>query len=340
MRLTSRMAVAVAALAGWFGASAAPGAQVAIDGTVLENVGPLDMIKVIPGATVYLQRQFPAIWRDDTSVFRPYIPQPYVTLDSAVTTAQGTYSFAKVDTGFLRLSVSSVGYQQYYEDFLGRQDTTVNMWLLPSQASGSVSGVVTEACPSGLYCLWSPPVPGCTVEVAFSRLLCLGPMKALETMAPVPTLRAVTDDQGRFSIDSVPIYQKLACDAVQYYLNVTKAGFDRGWVGFEPQVRMTVTANVELARALAVSRGQSAATHGALGVRLVRGALEIAATPGGATRVDIATLRGQTVRSSTFEGGGQARKVSLEGLGEGWYVARVRAGAGTRTVRFQITHSL
>ncbi len=235
----------------------APVPVLTIDGTVYEDVGPLDMVRLVPGATVYLQvpMEIGPILDSGGSIALLY-EFPYLTIDSVTSDGSGRYAFSGLAPGAYRLGFSHEAYQYKQVSLTLQADTTVNVWLLPKGAVGGVSGVVTEKCPDGWVCLWNPPVAGCTVEVQIAMYICMyaGLDKSAAPIVPAPqTLRAVTDSLGRYRIDSVPIYESYPCQGYSYSVKATKAGYADAYQPFVPELLMTVTANVEIERLLSAA---------------------------------------------------------------------------------------
>ncbi|MBD3242676.1 MAG: hypothetical protein GF331_18945 [Chitinivibrionales bacterium] len=141
---------------------------------------------------------------------------PTRLLDSAVTDQFGRFAFANIDAGSYMLSFVSDKHQGEWLWVDARGDTTLSVMLLPLGATGSIGGTVTEACAPGALCVWTPPIPGCTVSVAIALVMykSLGPVPQTEYMA-------VTDSDGRYTIGDIPIYSSTAA----YIVRAHKPGY-------------------------------------------------------------------------------------------------------------------
>lgn len=195
-----------------------------ISGSVYEDNGIIDVKKAVPQCKVYLSRDIIWTYLDkkaataDSLYTGPILPlSPYV--DSTVTNASGLYKFKPVAAGDYTLDFSANGFQPKSRHAGLPSDTVVNVGLLPVRACASVKGTVREACPPcfGLHAcvdtICNVPVPGCTVTVLkyTQAYKTLAKRSAADAAAPAagPTpygvVTAVTDANGAYSIDSVPV---------------------------------------------------------------------------------------------------------------------------------------
>jgi hypothetical protein len=194
-----------------------------ISGSVYEDNGIIDVKKAVPQCKVYLSRDIIWTYLDkkaataDSLYTGPILPfPPYV--DSTVTNASGLYKFKPVAAGDYTLDFSANGFQPKSQHAGLPSDTVVNVGLLPVRAFASVKGTVREACPPmptpGIEPMcYYPPVPGCTVTVLMYTQAYKTLAKrsaggaALPAAGPTPygVVTAVTDANGAYSLDSVPV---------------------------------------------------------------------------------------------------------------------------------------
>ena len=186
---------------------------ISIAGTVTKwnaltyNSGP-----AVVGAKVYLKSPNNlAILNSLTdAIVAPIIYYPII--DSAVTDNGGAYSFAGHASGSYMVSISADNYQSYSTPGMAlTKDTVLNTILLPVNATGSLSGVVSgygschyvnniPLC-TGLLA----PLAGCSVTVAFPPIL-VTPLTAKRAATVMPlSLTTVTDNSGNYSFPSVPV---------------------------------------------------------------------------------------------------------------------------------------
>jgi hypothetical protein len=146
----------------------------------------------------------------------------YTIIDSATTDAGGKFTFASVSQGTYVLGFAANGYQSRDVTVQVPPDTLVNVSLLKAGAVCTVTGSVKEL---QRYCPDSPPcpglpIPGCSVTVYIPLLL--QPI----TMAAIPIVlgnryTAVTDANGLYTIDSIPI----TYDNTTVTVSASKTGF-------------------------------------------------------------------------------------------------------------------
>lgn len=214
-----------------------------ISGSVLEDAGARDVIIMVANATVYLQ--VPEIFYP-----APYEPQPlqplqqdeYMpvrTVDTAVTDEFGRFALDAVEAGDYQLTVISDGHQSRSVWLSLTADTMVTITLLPVGATGTLMGTVTEACPDGQVCLWNPPVPACTVRVSI-----LIPMYEMVQKSAAGEFEVITDTDGAYRIEGIPIYSY----PVYYSVQARKQGFEQAVKAGEPVYDQAVRLDFELTR--------------------------------------------------------------------------------------------
>jgi len=182
-----------------------------LDGNVSENTGPLDVYIALEGVKVFLQVYEleinpPIMQADGPSLIAPQLPT--VTLDTATTDNNGYYDFGETPAGYYLLAFSKKGYK--YKSYVGvnlEADTTVNVSLLPDDAAGGIQGTVTSMeCPTNPMSL-APckilPIEGCSITV--SPMLIMPMTYAAPEPIMISPYSAVTDAQGMYSVDNVPI---------------------------------------------------------------------------------------------------------------------------------------
>jgi hypothetical protein len=181
----------------------------AISGQVFIDNGTPAPASTLPQCKVYLS-QYLLIYN---SVAMPYKP-PTTVVDSTLTGANGNFTFSAVAKGSYQLSFVAPGFQTYTTSVSVPPDTFITASLLKTGACASVKGTVrTSKCRT--YGVAAPtctvvPVAGCTVTVAYP-VYNVALKKAADTIVgPLPPLYgqyfAVTDTNGRYSIDSLPVY--------------------------------------------------------------------------------------------------------------------------------------
>jgi hypothetical protein len=314
-------------------AAAQPAPAGSIAGTVYEDVGPLDVIRAIGAATVYLQVP-------DTVGGPFFWEMPYRTIDSAVSDRSGGYAFRSLATGTgYRVTFSHPSYQYKQVNLTLEKDTTLNVWMLPLDAAGGISGVITEKCPDGMMCLWNPPVPGCTVEVWMSMLVCA--MDAQwKAAAPDTVLRAVTDSLGRYRIEGVPIYESYSCYGYSYRIHVSKAGFAAAYQSFEPAHLMTVTVNAEIERVLATRQSVPQPRGGVLETVKVSGSnLVVTLAQAQSVGVELMLMDGRRVDEGSYSRFLTAGTHQLDigtGITPGVYLVRVSADGAAKVRKVRV----
>jgi hypothetical protein len=200
-----------------------PQKSLRVSGVVSEDNGILDVFKAVANCKVYLM--------DNIIVYTTYvdtlaklakvsgvIATPMTIVDSAVTNANGRYQFLSVKQGSYMLEFVAAGYQTRTVSVTVPPDTVMNVSLLTTNAMATIKGTVKETfCTlpnpfNGSLCSVSP-VPGCTVYVIFQIIMASSLNKktaADTTFLPAgPSYygpyMAITDNNGSYVIDSVPI---------------------------------------------------------------------------------------------------------------------------------------
>jgi hypothetical protein len=312
--------------------------RVSVDGTVYENVGALDVIRWIPGTKVYLQvPTSTGPFLDLGGSISVLYEVPYRTIDSAIADRSGYYAFPDQIPGSYRLTYSHPSYQYAQVNLYTSKDTTVNVWLLPIGAMGSISGVVTEKCPDGWVCLWNPPVADAVVQVRLLMYVCaydvLDKAQALDT-----GLVAVTDSLGRFFIDSIPIYEPQPCQGYSYSVLVSKAGYANAYQSFEPQLGLTTTVNVEIERLLGVDMAGGRGPGVEERVRVSGSSLVMSLSSEQLVSVELMRLDGKRIDTGSFSrflSAGTHRLELPSAMAAGVYLARVSANGVSQVCRIQ-----
>ncbi len=189
-------------------------ARVTIEGTVMEDTGPLEYIKLLSGIKVYLREPAEYVLYKSTAASE-MIPTRLV--DSTVTDQFGRFAFAGIDTGSYMLSFVGSEHQGEWLWLDARRDTTLSVTLLPLGATAGITGTVTEACPPGAVCLHSPPVEGCTLSVMIAMVM----YKSGGAVAQ-DSLTAISDSAGRYRITGIPLYSTGA----SYMVTARKSGYE------------------------------------------------------------------------------------------------------------------
>jgi hypothetical protein len=180
-----------------------------VSGNVIEDMGTSKVLIAIKNAKVYLEK--PQIYAMPMAN-GPMIPIDSI-YDSTTTDAQGNFSFKNVGKDSYTLSISATGYQPKNVPVSITTDTTVSISLLSVNALGTIMGTVYMATPPGVVgCGYSPvgcvvgTVEGCTVSVSFPPIVIFN-KTAAQSLLPAQSgvFTAITNSQGAYAIDSVPI---------------------------------------------------------------------------------------------------------------------------------------
>ena len=180
-----------------------------IKGNVTEDVGTKKILVVIPNAKVYLKQPLNQIYT--TQSVAPPIIISYRIIDSTSTGNTGEFSFSNVAQGSYTLGFVADNYQSLDVSLNAMADATLSVKLLPLNAYCTITGTVYEATPPGVIgCAPSPvgcvvgTVAACTVSI--NRPIVL-PLAQEAASAPFFSYgyKAVTNSQGAYTIDSVPV---------------------------------------------------------------------------------------------------------------------------------------
>jgi hypothetical protein len=172
-----------------------PVTAVSISGTVFDDPYPMRRASMpIPGTKVGLWRQLAVLNSAGT-----VLPDS-VRIDAAVTDASGKFSFPSATAGTYLITVDDSGYNSRSISVYVTRDTSMMILLVSAGAHAHVAGTVWQACSGvlGMPCILSA-VAGCTVTV----------VKDMSVASPAPVLvqsfTAVTNTQGQYSFDSIPV---------------------------------------------------------------------------------------------------------------------------------------
>jgi hypothetical protein len=174
-----------------------------VSGTVVNDVGntrmmamPQDsvMVRILPDYSIYLDALAPI----------PFPGSGYS--DSMLTDGQGEFAFTSVPVGMYRVSFEKKGFITQMLTLSVTQDTALFVKLIPEGVLANIHGTVASACSNGpdTLCLQPAPMPGCTV---WAMLACDSWIMPYAMDAPIlcERLLAVTDAQGHYEFDSLPI---------------------------------------------------------------------------------------------------------------------------------------
>src|SRR5271157_526271 len=173
-----------------------PVKQVVISGMVIDQTYPMN--RPIGNVRVRLWEQAVILNSPSTGSSIPVPGQ--VLLDSTTTAATGTFALKPVSAGTYQVSFDNPSYVSRQISVYTQTDTTLTVFMLAAGAKARVAGTVWAACSSGYLgvpCILRP-IPGCTVSVSTSNALSTSPV----FLNPVI---AITDSQGNYAIDSIPI---------------------------------------------------------------------------------------------------------------------------------------
>ncbi|MBD3321249.1 MAG: hypothetical protein GF350_09160 [Chitinivibrionales bacterium] len=196
-----------------------------VEGTVTDDPSVIGLKRKsmpVPGAIVYLKVMLDVVYPMDGTVTEgteqlypvPY-PYPYYAIvDSAKTDDKGMFSFGKRIPQSYRITVLAEEYHSKDHDFYLQQDVDLSIVLVPEGAYGAISGnVMTAECPENpdsLALCIIKPVEGCTVTVVqntiypYPQPISLGKSSGSEQLL-LDTYYAITDADGNYKIDSIPI---------------------------------------------------------------------------------------------------------------------------------------
>jgi hypothetical protein len=235
-----------------------------VQGTITEAPQPVVIVlsknsiaaKVISGAVVQLIKR--TAW-----YFPPIIPvqmqkSAYAMcgdslMGTTTLSVQGQYGFfpgyAQWDSGSYALNISAPGFMLKDTSFVFNSQNryvTLNAALTPVSSWCTISGTVTsDYCYNCITCRCSAPapLPGCTVSVSRAQIV-MCPillMKKASGTYPNDIYKAVTDANGQYKIDSVPL---IGQDYVM--IAASKNGFSDSITSGSLNVNGALTANFQL----------------------------------------------------------------------------------------------
>jgi hypothetical protein len=200
-----------------------------VEGTVTDDPYPTKrMPQPIGGARVYRERMECLTPPVESTRSCQYA---YSVIDSTVTDKQGHYEFPKTAGGSYRLRFAATGYAARSVDCVVQSDTTIDVKLVADDAVGRVSGrVMSVECPGHLQmpCVLRAAA-GCTVTVfpsnyeypvAYSAKAD-SPAKASLSIIPYPAYQAITDAEGNYTIENIP----LSYNSFPVTVTARKAGY-------------------------------------------------------------------------------------------------------------------
>lgn len=165
-----------------------------INGRVHDDPLPLERMNMpVVGAKIYLRNSGPIPFATGLNVERLITD---TIVDSTVTDNSGNYVFKNVTPGPYVLACSHADYRGVTVAASVRIDTAINFTLVSVSASATVTGLVTLT--GGSVDSRRAPMEGCTVTVSRP------PVPGL--MTPEFQLRAITDNNGRYTVAGIPIY--------------------------------------------------------------------------------------------------------------------------------------
>jgi hypothetical protein len=184
-------------------AAVVPTVMVTIDGYVSTDPYPMKIMSMpISGVKAYLTSQLAILKQTPGVAFT-------VMVDSAITDATGHFAFKPAATGSYNVSFLHAGNVSLTASMYATKDTTMRVSMLATGAHGAVRGKVIAACsglPLARPCILLP-IPKCTVTVVVGPLYYTLADPAIAIYPPVAAqiFKAVTNDSGNYSIDSIPI---------------------------------------------------------------------------------------------------------------------------------------
>jgi hypothetical protein len=276
-----------------------------VGGTVVNDVGNTRMmvmpqdsvtVRIFPDYSIYLDAQAPI----------PFPGSGYS--DSMLTDMQGEFAFPRVPQGMYRVSFEKKGFITQVLSLSVTQDTALLVKLIPEGVLATIHGTVASACSNGpdTLCLRPAPMPGCTV---WAMLACDNWFTPYGMDAPIlcERLLAVTDAQGSYSFDSLPITRSGEWANVSVYVQ----GFTGQSVDTSISYGFPTTVDFVMYRSdLPVVSGRGTGSRSD-------------AVVAGAGRVTVYLSRAQTVRVELF---------GLDGRRVAGSVRELQLGAGSHTV--------
>lgn len=213
---------------------------VVISGTVTDDPFPTKRVPFpIKDVRVRLWQQLAILNSPSASSSIPVPGQ--ILRDSATTSTTGSFAFKPISPGTYQVSFDNPLYVSREISVSAASDTSFTVLLLAAGAHARVAGTVWAACSGflGMPCILKP-IPGCTVTVAPT-----GPVafSAFITYPIIPvTCVAVTDSQGRYAIDSIPV----SVNGERVSVSAVKTGFGPQTVDTVIWNTMTTTVNFSL----------------------------------------------------------------------------------------------
>jgi hypothetical protein len=216
-----------------------------IRGVVSDDPYPMERMPLpIPGAKVYCKKAPYAIRKSrkseagDPIIIIP--PMPMQIVDSAFTNESGAFAFDNLPEENYTITVSANDYKARTLNLSLDADTALAIKLLPKGAHAAFSGTVTELLCESIGGEGAVvPLPACSVVVYVNR-------PSAYYSAPIPRLPvvAVTDDQGRYRIDSIAIDY----NAQRATVTARKSGYLAETKSVELRNTETTTADFQLER--------------------------------------------------------------------------------------------
>ncbi len=178
-----------------------------ICGMVSEDTSPYEILKILKGVKIYLQKQENIIiYLDSLPVLKIQNQQIsdqllYYTVDSTESDEDGKYCFDKVEGDNYRLMFVKDGYQTKYTSFELTEDITINAALLPEGASTTITGSVLKITDKE----GEVPAEGCTVTVEFPLTVIIMKEGIGKKSASTVEYTSVTDENGEYIITEIPV---------------------------------------------------------------------------------------------------------------------------------------
>lgn len=195
-----------------------PDVMISVDGHVFTDPYPTRMASMpIEGVKVYLQPQLMILMKQG-AIFPGY------TVDSTTTDASGYFAFKQVSAASYNLSLQHKSYETRNVALTATEDTTLRLSLLARGAHGQIAGVVTIGAVATPYApALLVPLQQCTVTVWIDPAYYY-PLPVVDlpvTPERMASYTAVTDKNGVYSIDSIPI----SYNNTRAYVTASKTGF-------------------------------------------------------------------------------------------------------------------
>jgi hypothetical protein len=171
-------------------------------------------------------------------------------VDSAKTDAQGRFGFAPMESGSYQLTFDTAGFATRTIDLSAVKDTAMTVLMVRAGSHARVAGTVYAACSNllDMPCILQP-VSGCTVTVVKQPVTSFPEPVAWYPIS-IYQYSAVTNTQGQYSIDSVP----LSVNGERVSVSAVVAGFIRKTVDTVIRNASTTTVNFSLEQSASGSR--------------------------------------------------------------------------------------